>query len=303
MNFSFDLPLDGLQRELAETALKRCGAPFDPADREKFHESVKQVWGYYRALVLHATPRDPVRKVTLAMDREVHRRDYEEFLDDGAYPSERRTKILKDLDWFNRIIRTYDWFFKALETFVADLPPGDLNVLDVGSGHGAFPIRLAQKGALGGRRVNVTGSDINPVFVEQAQALALKKKARVDFRVLDATRLAEDAERYDVIISSQTIHHFSPAFLAEIMMHLRMHARTGVALFDDRRAWWIAAAAAVGTGIVGRDYDFTHDAVVSVRRMYSAAELEMLAKCSPGGEAYRSHNFGPHYTFTTARTA
>lgn len=302
MNFSFDLPLDGLQRELAETALRRCGAPFDVADRAQFHESVRQVWGYYRALVLRATPRDPLRKVSLTLDREVHRRDYEEFLDDAAYPSERRTKILHDLDLFNRVIRTYDWFFKALETFARDLPPGDLSVLDVGSGHGAFPIRLAQKGELGKRRVNVTGSDINAVFVEQAQALALKKKARVDFRVLDATKLAQDTERYDLVISSQTIHHFSPAFLAEIMMHVRKHARLGVVLFDDRRAAWAAVAAAIGTGLVGRDWHFTHDAVVSVRRMYSAAELEMLARCSPGGEAYQSHNFGPHYTLTTARS-
>lgn len=301
MNFSFDLPLDGLQRELAADALKRGGAPFDPADHAAFHDGVRRVWGYYRALSFRARPKG-LQRLSHLVDRELFWRNTEEFLDDVEFPAKRRSRIVNDLNRFNRVIRTYDWFYQALASFVRDLPDGDLRVLDVGSGHGAFPIYLSRKGEVAGRRVDVTGSDINPDFVAQAQARALAEKVRADFRVLDATRLADDPERYDVIVSSQTIHHFSPGFLAELMAHLRAHARLGVVLFDDRRALWAAVAGALGTAVIGRDPYFVHDAVVSVRRMYSPAELELLARCAPDGDAYRARNFGPHYTLTTAKT-
>src|SRR5689334_7982174 len=66
----FDLPLDALTRKLRDRALRSAGAPFDPADGERFGEGVKRVWRNYQAERERAWP--------LLFDRALHRRDREE---------------------------------------------------------------------------------------------------------------------------------------------------------------------------------------------------------------------------------
>lgn len=300
MNLRYDRPLDHLQRDLAARALKLAGAPFDPAGEAEFRENVRRTWGYYRALVAKATPRGAAG-VELRIDRLLHRRYREEYIDDPNLPPERRERLVGELDRLNRWLLSYPQFFMALEEFARDLPGGDLAVLDIGSGHGAFPIALAQKGSLAGKRLNVTGSDISQLYVDAAQATALKRKARVDFRVIDALKLDTLKERFDLITSTQTIHHFPPDFVAELFARLRGNARYGVVIFDAQRTLPTLVGAAIGTSLIGRNRYFLHDGVISVRRMYAPAELELLARCAPGGEIFRSRNLGPAYTVTEAR--
>jgi 2-polyprenyl-3-methyl-5-hydroxy-6-metoxy-1,4-benzoquinol methylase len=300
MNLRFDRPLDHLQRDFAAAALKLSGAPFDPAGGEAFRESVRRTWGYYRSLAAKATPRG-LAGAELRIDRVLHRRYREEYIDDPALPAALRAALVSQLNSLNHVLLSYPQFFAALEAFAAHLPGTSLAVLDIGSGHGAFPIAMAKKGKLAGKQLDVTGSDISPLYVEAAQAAAIREKARVDFHVVDALRLNEMQARYDIITSSQTIHHFSPEFVAELFARLKGNARYGVVLFDAQRTLPTLVGAAIGTALVGRNRYLVHDGVISVRRMYAPAELELLARCAPGGEIWRSSNWGPAYTVTEAR--
>jgi 2-polyprenyl-3-methyl-5-hydroxy-6-metoxy-1,4-benzoquinol methylase len=294
--FHFDLPLDAVQREIAGVALQKAGAPFSLQDPAVFRDKVRIAWGYYQALRDKARPRG-LRRLTYELDRQLYRRRNDEYLDDPKLDEKRRWKIVDDLDKLNQTIRSYRWFLASLGAYAAEKPGNELSVLDIGSGHGAFPIYLANEGELAGKRIQVTGSDISPVYVAKAQAKSLREKVRVEFRQLDALQLDRMEERFDIITSSQTIHHFGPGFLAELLARVSKNARQGVIFFDDRRSPAVLAGAAVATALVGRgDPWFVHDAVVSVRRMYSPAELEMLARCAPGGETYRAQNMGPAYT-------
>lgn len=285
----FDRKVDGRQRAVVERALARRGAPFDPA-RADFGERVDGLWRSYR---------DDWEQESLG-DRLLYSRLREEYIDRQDLPDARRQELIGSLDRLNRGLMFYTWLERALRLHIEDAPKDELTLLDLGSGHGMVPIRLAERsqsgGRLGGKRLRVTGSDIAPAYVAAAQQNARARGVDVEFRCIDALHLAELGERFDVITCTQTVHHFPPALVARFLDQARRTARHGVLFFDARRTWLntvgvSVAAAAISLG----DPLFVHDAVVSVRRMYSPAELELLARAAPGGELSQAHNFGPFY--------
>lgn len=296
----FVLTLDSLQRRLAQEALSEGGAPFDASRPGGFRQGVRKVWEIYQGKRRSFHPH-PAAALHLT-DRLVYERKREEWIDDPNLPDKVRTRMIRNLDRVNRALGAYLWFFAALRRVLRDAPDGNIRLLDIGSGHGAFPIRLAKKGKLAGRSIEVIGSDIVPAYVEAAREAARDEGARVEFRVLNALKLDRMKERFDVITCTQTIHHFPPDFLAELMVRARANARHAVLFFDARRAPWSVAGVALLAVAVTRDPGLVHDGVISIRRMYSPAELEMLANCSPGGEAFRARRFGPMYVIAEART-
>jgi 2-polyprenyl-3-methyl-5-hydroxy-6-metoxy-1,4-benzoquinol methylase len=290
----YDLPRDAVQRELAERALRRAGAPFDPSNREQFHEGVKRVWRDYQA--------ERRRSRSMLVDLALHARDREEHIDNPMLPDAQRTSLIRKLDRLNRALGAYQWIFAALGRFLdAGRGSEEVSVLDLGSGHGTFPIRLAQQGRIGRHRLRVVGSDLAPAYVAEAQRAAVRQNVAVEFRVVDALALDRVGERFDVLTCTQTVHHFPPELLASMMVSARTHAKRGVLFFDAQRsALNILGVAALGAVASGGDPMFLHDALVSVRRMYSPGELELLARCAPGGEVYRARNFGPFYVVLEA---
>jgi SAM-dependent methyltransferase len=298
----FDLPLDAFQRALAREALVAGGAPFDPADPERFRAGARRVWEIYQDA--RRSRRPPLAAwPSHEIDRRVYERDRGEHIDDPSLPAERRTQLIESLDRVNAVVGAYRWLFHALKLHLRSAPSGEVSVLDIGSGHGRLPIRLALKGQLGAHRLRVIGSDIEPAYVAAARIAAAEAGADVEFRVIDALALdrlpAED--RFDVITCTQTVHHFPPDFLAELLARARARARHGVLLFDARRSMLTLGGVYLATyALSAGDTMFLHDGVVSIRRMYSPAELELLARCAPGGEAFAAQNFGPQYVVMRA---
>jgi len=288
----YDLPRDALQRELRDKALRSAGAPFDPEDRDGFMSGVQRVWRDYQA---------ERRRSSMLLDLAVHTREREEHIDNPALPEDKRRGLIRALDRINRALGAYQWIFAALERFLDRVPGEQVSVLDLGSGHGAFPIRLAERGRLGRHQLRVVGSDLSPTYVDEARQNAARRRVDVDFRVVDALALDRLDEKFDVLTCTQTVHHFPPELLARMMVSARRHARRGVLFFDAQRSAFNAlGVAALGTLVSGGDSMFIHDAVVSIRRMYGPGELELLARCAPGGEVFRARNFGPFYVVLEA---
>ena len=283
-----------MHRQLRDRVLRAAGAPFDPADVTRFSDGVSRVWRDYQAERRRSWP--------LLFDRLLHVRDREEHIDNPALPDEKRRSLIRGLDRLNRAVGAYQWLFWALESFLDRTSPGgEVSVLDLGSGHGAFPIKLAQKRRLGRHRLRVVGSDLAPPYVDEARRAAARAGVDVEFRVVDALALDQLDERFDLLTCSQTVHHFPPELLARMLVSARSHARLGILFFDAQRtALNLVGSAALGLMASGGDPMFVHDAVVSVRRMYGPGELELLARCAPGGEAVRARNFGPLYVVLEA---
>ncbi|MDY2626844.1 MAG: class I SAM-dependent methyltransferase [Lachnospiraceae bacterium] len=71
----------------------------------------------------------------------------------------------------------------------------ELRILDVGTGSGFFAILLAKLGH------HVTGIDLTPSMIEEAEHLAVQQQVESDFFVMDAENPEFADESFDVVIS------------------------------------------------------------------------------------------------------
>jgi 2-polyprenyl-3-methyl-5-hydroxy-6-metoxy-1,4-benzoquinol methylase len=287
----FLVPLDYYQQRISAEVLQSTHAPFMVTDSSAFRAKVRCLWAEYQSKRQEQAPLwcRPFHQV----DRLIFERKREEYIDDCKLPEERRLRLISGLDRLNRLVGTYTWFFRALRSTLNKLPPGDLTVLDIGSGHGSLPILLAKQ-SFPLHRLRVIGSDIEPAYVKKAQQNALEQSSPAEFRILDALSLDKLPEKFDIIICTQTVHHFSPEFVAELLYRAQKNARYAILFFDARRAALQLWGASLGNFLVNADWMLSHDGFVSIRRMYSPAELVMLAQAS-GLSGFQANNFGPFH--------
>lgn len=101
---------------------------------------------------------------------------------------------------------------EVLEDLARRLVParGGVRALDVGCGPGALARHLA------GRVAQVSGVDVSAGLVEKAKA----ESAGIDFRTYDGRTLPFDEGSFDLVFTSNVLHHVKPAerpaFLAQL---------------------------------------------------------------------------------------
>ena len=149
-------------------------------------------------------------------------------------------------------------------------------LLDVGSGIGDI---AAQARELAGR----SGVDLALVTTDRAETLAAASRVRSGNAVCsDATALPFADHSVDVVICSQTLHHFDDARAADVVRELDRVARVRVIVADLRRSW-IAAAGLWCASFPLRFHPVSrHDGVVSVMRGYTTRELARLVASAIG---------------------
>jgi hypothetical protein len=89
--------------------------------------------------------------------------------------------------------------------------------------------------------------------------------------------------------------------VAELLARARANARHRLLFFDARRSSLALAGLSLLSLPLTRDPMLVHDGLVSIRRMYSPAELELLSCASPGGERLSARNFGTAYVLAVGR--
>lgn len=164
-----------------------------------------------------------------------------------------------------------------------------MRVLDLASGHGGFPLFLDRQAQESRWPIEVTGSDYDPSYVETARQRAAREGQRVSFIRLDALQM-DDLERgdFDIIVCTQSIHHFRPGQLARMMREASRVARFGWVLVDSMRGFWFATAVAGFIGALTRNPDTIHDGWISLRKMFFPEELRFFARVAGLGEPQTS---------------
>jgi SAM-dependent methyltransferase len=129
-------------------------------------------------------------------------------------------------------------FYERIADHVAEAAPARARILEVGCGPGHLSIRLARRYAL-----DVTGIDLDPAMIEQAQANATRAdgtdESRPSFQVGDVAHLAFPDESFDLVVSTLSMHHWADptAGLAEIGRVLRPAGRA--LIWDLRPGVWL----------------------------------------------------------------
>jgi SAM-dependent methyltransferase len=119
-------------------------------------------------------------------------------------------------EFYNRAIQLEQRL--ALRPWLADIAPGT-RVLDVGCGVGRWSRLLAARGA------QVTGVDLSPTMIAQAQRRAAAEGVadRCRFRVQDLARLDAGAE-FDVVLGVTVLQHIlDPELLRDAVRRMTAH--------------------------------------------------------------------------------
>jgi ubiquinone/menaquinone biosynthesis C-methylase UbiE len=149
-------------------------------------------------------------------------------------------------------------------------------LLDVGSGVG--DIAAEARDLARNRQI-----DLSLFTIDMAEPLAVASRARAGNAVRGSATALPFADRsVDIVLCSQTLHHFDDTSASCVLRELDRVARVRVIVADLRRSWFAAAGLWVASFPLGFHPVSRHDGVVSIMRGYTRDELERLVESATG---------------------
>jgi 2-polyprenyl-3-methyl-5-hydroxy-6-metoxy-1,4-benzoquinol methylase len=222
-----------------------------------------------------------------AVDRAFHAPNGTEILD-GDVDVALRARVMRHLHVMNGTLGNYAAFWASIRPYLA---PG-AQLLDVAAGHGGFAIDAARRAEAEGLPLDIVATDIRSESLAMARQLA--GRARVTFEVQDALNLRNRAPgSFDVVTSTQALHHFSPADIARLIADASQVARGATVLIDGARSVCAAMLVTAVGGLGFADAVWAHDTLASFRRFYVPEELEVIARLAVPGRAVESRWIPP----------
>jgi len=154
-------------------------------------------------------------------------------------------------------------------------------VLDLAAGHGGFAITVAEAARRRGLNIEITASDLKAEYLEigRRELERRNSEARVSFVVQDALDLTNLTRgQYDIITSTQSLHHFSPGVVVAMMRAAAQWAGGGVLFVDGCRSALTGLGLAFYGAVAETNLSFVHDGLISSRKFFMPQELELLAR-------------------------
>ncbi len=222
--------------------------------------------------------------LTELLDR-LMRTSESENMDNRELPEIEKLKLVKALDRQNEMMHLYPRYVAMLLSLLdeaAKVGAPEMRVLELACGSGGLAIALAEEVQRKNLAVSVTGSDIVPIFIEEGNRLAAEKKLPLSFRRLNAYDLTEfSAESFELMVLSQSLHHFTPGQLAVMIAQSGNCTKTAFVGIDGYRSILLAGGVPLVASMQGIA-SFALDGFTSARKFYSELELDIIAEIATG---------------------
>lgn len=209
----------------------------------------------------------------------------EERLDDPLFDKDKRVRVLDDLDSINHVLGNYRHFYQAIRPYFN--LSGRTRILDLAAGHGGFALEIARMARAEGIEVAIDATDLKTEYLELGKQSAQRESLPVTFAkqdALDLSNLAVDESGespYDIILCTQSQHHFEPGLL-NVMFHSAARAARRAVIYIDGCRSSMTALPVVGLALARyRNWVMAHDSFVSFRKFYVPEELGLLCRLGP----------------------
>ncbi|MGZ5002918.1 MAG: methyltransferase domain-containing protein [Chthoniobacterales bacterium] len=181
---------------------------------------------------------------------------------------------LRSLRGLNRYFGSYRLVRHFLRRWIKR---GDeMRVLDLATGSGDIPRLIVDHAGTVGAKVKITALDFQPTTV----AIAKRWSAdcpEIRFQAADALNY-ECEERFDIVICSLALHHFSLEDAVKLLRKCREMSRRFVLVADLCRGFPCTVGVYLLTALVFNDAMTKNDGRVSAARAFSFDELRDLAR-------------------------
>lgn len=204
--------------------------------------------------------------------------DATEWLDAEQMDGEELARNLRDIRRINAALGWTTFTVRAALRLLRTRPDHTWTLLDLASGSADIPIAIARAAQRAGLSLRITVTDRSPQIV----AVARERCAGIATMTVerqDALALPYADGAFDLTLCTLALHHFAPD---EAQGLLRSMARVGrrALVFDVVRSPLAYAGVIALTRLARMSSMTCHDAPVSVRRAYSAAETRALAEAA-----------------------
>ena len=214
------------------------------------------------------------------------RRPQPELMDDPALGLDETERALTDLD---RVTRWSGGLLPALGALERRLAGGPRrqSLLDLGTGSGLVPSRLAAAAARSGVDLLNVGCDRKLSHLVHG-----RRRGHRQLRVVASVEALPFADgAFDWSLSTLLLHHFDRPVSLRVLAEMRRVARAGAVVVDLRRSrlarlLFRPLAALLGMGPVAR-----YDGLVSLAQAWTEAEVERLTAGLPVVELRRRFPF------------
>lgn len=163
------------------------------------------------------------------------------------------------------------------------LPPGRHTLLDLGTGAGHVPDRLARAARRRGVELRVVGVDRKLAHLVAGRRFGTRQ-ARV---VADAAALPLRDGAVDWSLSTLLFHHFAPDANRRIVAEMRRVAHRGAVVVDLRRSGFARVVSRLVLGLLRLGPVARHDGRVSADQAWSLEEVRRFAAGASGARVER----------------
>lgn len=197
-------------------------------------------------------------------------------MDNPELPQAEHQLALAGLARLNRWSRGDAGLWQSLQAEARQNAPLPLRVLDIATGSGDLPIRLAQRARSARLPIHFSACDWSPTALEVASHAANEAQIAIQFFQLDAVLDAIPSD-FDVIMVSLFLHHLSDDQIVPLLAKLGRATRSLVLVNDLVRSWWNLGAVYLASRLLSRSAVVHFDGPVSVQAAFTKAELIDLA--------------------------
>jgi SAM-dependent methyltransferase len=211
---------------------------------------------------------------------------------DNSADGRERLEAVQALDRMNRMTFAYEHQCDLVMPLVAELARKGkpVGVLELAAGSGGLAFALAERARQTGIEVSVTASDIVPDMVNEGNRLAGERHLPVSFRRLNAFDLRDldglEPGSADLVVISQSMHHFSPGQLALMIAQAERHGALAFVGLDGYRSLLLTGGVPLVASLQGIG-TFTQDGLISARKFFSEIELDIIAAIATGRQEHR----------------
>lgn len=157
-------------------------------------------------------------------------------MDDFSLEGEELRETLDQIAGINRWLGGNAITLDGLAQVVQSLPADQtLTVLDIGCGNGDMCRAVAEWGRKHQRSLRVRGVDANAFTIAHAEGLS-KTYPEISYEVIDVFSPEFAEEKYDLVLATLTLHHFSDTEIRYLLNLFNAQARVGVIINDLQRS-------------------------------------------------------------------